>query len=74
MEKARIGENAGKVWHALNETGEITIHELSRKIHLSFEDTALAVGWLAREDKIFIQKKKDVLILSNENHVNPYFG
>ena len=48
MELETIGENAGKVWRTLNEMrGEISIQELSRKISLSAEDVALAVGWLA---------------------------
>ena len=51
MELETIGENAGKVWRTLNEMrGEISIQELSRKINLSAEDVALAVGWLAREN------------------------
>ena len=49
MEKGRIGLNAGKVWHALNEVNEISTQELSRKLSLSIEDLALAIGWLARE-------------------------
>lgn len=50
MEKGRIGLNAGKVWHALNEVNEISTQELSRKLSLSIEDLALAIGWLAREN------------------------
>ena len=41
MEKGRIGLNAGKVWHALNEVNEISTQELSRKLSLSIEDLAL---------------------------------
>ena len=48
MELEKIGENAGKVWHVLNEGRELTIPELSRRIDLSHEDTTLAIGWLAR--------------------------
>ena len=50
MELEKIGENAGKVWHVLNEGRELTIPELSRRIDLSHEDTTLAIGWLAREN------------------------
>ena len=57
MELEKIGENAGKVWHVLNEGRELTIPELSRRIDLSHEDTTLAIGWLARENKIYIQRK-----------------
>ena len=52
MEKGRIGLNAGKVWHALNEVNEISTQELSRKLSLSIEDLALAIGWLARENMV----------------------
>ena len=58
MEIETVGENAGKVWRNLNENrGEISIQELSRKINPSAEDVALAVGWLARENNIFIREK-----------------
>ena len=50
MDKKIVGVNAGKVWQALNEVKEITIPELARKLNLSVESTALAIGWLAREN------------------------
>ena len=56
MYKTEIGTNAGKVWRILKETCEITLQDLAGKLELSVEDTALAVGWLARENNIFIQK------------------
>ena len=46
MDKKIVGANAGKVWHALNEADGISIPELARKVNLSVESTALAVGWL----------------------------
>ena len=67
MELETIGENAGKVWRTLNEMrGEISIQELSRKINLSAEDVALAVGWLARENNIFIQRHNYLLYVSHD--------
>ena len=45
MDKKIVGANAGKVWHALNEADGISIPELARKVNLSVESTALAVGW-----------------------------
>lgn len=57
MYKATIGTNAGKVWHALQETKEMTLPELAHKLGLSVEDATLAIGWLARENKIFIRQK-----------------
>ena len=57
MYKTEIGTNAGKVWRILKETREITLQDLAGKLELSVEDTALAVGWLARENNIFHSKK-----------------
>ena len=52
MDKRIVGVNAGNVWHVLSEVKRISIPELARKLNLSVESTALAVGWLARENKI----------------------
>lgn len=67
MYKEVIGDNAGKVWHALNEKNETTLKELAEKLGLSLEMTAMAVGWLARENKIFVDVKDDNIYLRNEN-------
>ncbi len=67
MELEKIGENAGKVWH-------VTIPELSRRIDLSHEDTTLAIGWLARENKIYIQRKNGQILVSNGIQQGLYFG
>lgn len=64
MEKVKIGNNAGILWHILNNSGTVSIFELCRKASLTFEETALAVGWLAREDKIVIHKQEDMLMIS----------
>lgn len=61
MEKTKIGMNAGKVWHILNERGELSMFELCRELSLTFEDAAHAIGWLAREDKVFLVKKEGML-------------
>ena len=45
MDKTIVGNNAGKVWCALKEIGEISIPELARRLNLSVESTALAAGW-----------------------------
>ena len=65
MEKKRIGSNAGKVWRILNEKGELSMFDLCRELSLTFEDVAL--GWLARENKILLRKKEGMLYASIEN-------
>lgn len=52
MEKANIGFKAGIIFEKLGETGLITIAELARRLNFAADETALAAGWLAREDKI----------------------
>ena len=65
METAKIGLNAGLVWRKLNENGSFPIQELARKLDLGAEDTALAIGWLARENKEYLERKNGVLYVKN---------
>ena len=65
METAKIGLNAGLVWRQLNENGSFPIQELARKLDLGAEDTALAIGWLARENKVYLERKNGVLYVKN---------
>ena len=65
METAKIGLNAGLVWRKLNENGSFPIQELARKLDLGAEDTALAIGWLARENKVYLERKNGVLYEKN---------
>lgn len=74
MEKMKIGDNAGKVWNVVNEVKEISLHELSRKVGISCEEIALAVGWLARENHICIQRREGQLMLTSVSTFNFSFG
>jgi len=48
--------------------------ELARRLNLSVESTALAAGWLARENKICIQRKNGLIALSDESAFPFSFG
>ena len=63
MENTRIGLNAGKVWRILNEKGELSVFELCRELGLTFEEVAVAIGWLARENKISFREKDNMLFV-----------
>ncbi len=65
METAKIGLNAGLVWRKLDENGSLPIQELARKLDLGAEDTALAIGWLARENKVYLERKNGILYVKN---------
>ncbi|MBR1808608.1 MAG: winged helix-turn-helix domain-containing protein [Paludibacteraceae bacterium] len=51
MLTAKIGENAGLVWNAL-QGGDLTTEALKKATKLKVADLNLALGWLAREGKI----------------------
>lgn len=57
MEKTNIGFKAGIILEKLGETGLITIAELARRLNFAADETALAAGWLAREN-ILIKEKQ----------------
>ena len=65
METAKIVLYEGLVWRNLNENGSFPIQELARKLDLGAEDTALAIGWLARENKVYLERKNGVLYVKN---------
>jgi predicted transcriptional regulator len=58
-----IGLNAGKIWRLLNEQGDHSVKELKKKLKLSDSDIYMALGWLAREGKIFHFEKDDILMV-----------
>lgn len=62
-----IGENAGKIWQILNTWGEVDIKYLQRFADISKNDTFLALGWLAKEDKVktrVVKPKKPQVIVN----------
>lgn len=48
----QFGRNAGRVWGALNSQGPLTESQLMEVTSLRSYEFYVAVGWLAREDKI----------------------
>ncbi len=54
----KIGETAGRVYHLL-EGGEKSLSQIERSLRKEGYNTnivKMAIGWLAREDKIFVLK------------------
>jgi len=55
----RIGDTAGKVWHLLNETGNVSVTNIVNDVDESPSLVYMAIGWLAREGKIeFLESGK----------------
>ncbi len=53
----QIGEIAGKVWMFLKQNGESNLNQLKKGIKADPNLILQAIGWLAREDKLRIEKK-----------------
>ncbi|MCM1504773.1 MAG: winged helix-turn-helix domain-containing protein [Muribaculum sp.] len=54
-----IGYNAGLIWNALNEAEALGVKQLKKVTKLKDKELYLALGWLAREDKILIAENED---------------
>ena len=64
MIKKEIGINAGLIWKYLySQNKEIAVSAMKQALGLTDEDCAFSIGWLAREDKIFIAFKGNNMFL-----------
>lgn len=62
MITAKIGENAGLIWNAL-QAGALSTKAIKKATKLKEADLNLALGWLARENKItFEVSEADTLV------------
>ncbi len=59
MNKKLIGTNAGIVWNLLNNCQKWSVAQLKEASGLSEREIYAAIGWLARENKIEIEKSED---------------
>ena len=55
-----FGMNAGIIWKSLNSKGPMTVNDLVKATALLPEDIYGALGWLARENKIFVERQGTV--------------
>jgi hypothetical protein len=62
MIKEAIGVNAGLIWQAL-ESGALSVKALKKATKLKDKELNLALGWLAREDKVvFVEEGEDLVV------------
>lgn len=52
-----IGSTAGQVWEYLSNNEEATLTALKKDLSLKSDEATMALGWLAREDKVEFTKK-----------------
>jgi len=60
----QIGETAGKVYKALEKKGTATPSQLIKELKVPYDTLQMAIGWLARENKITFEKVKATLKIS----------
>lgn len=53
----QIGETAGVVWRALAEKGPLSLAKLVKEVDEPRDVVMQAIGWLAREDKVWIEEE-----------------
>jgi hypothetical protein len=62
MKTEDIGINAGKIWNYLSNKNDFSsVLELKFQLNLTNTELYLALGWLAREDKIVFLEEENVL-------------
>lgn len=61
MIKTEIGNTAGRIWRYLDKKGESTLSEIKKDLLLKGIEARMALGWLARENKIFFYGDDDNL-------------
>ena len=60
----QIGITAGRVWTVLEEQGPLSMTKLVKVVGEPADTVMQALGWLAREDKICIEKEGRTRIVS----------
>ena len=75
MNVQSIGENAGIVWKQLaSEHRKWEYAEVKAATGLADRDLNAAIGWLARESKIFIRQKDNEIWVSEKPEIMFSFG
>lgn len=59
-----FGVKAGIVWEALNKNGPSTIDNIVKATSLRRELVYGALGWLARENKIIVERRGRAMVFS----------
>ncbi|HWP01370.1 MAG TPA: winged helix-turn-helix domain-containing protein [Methylococcus sp.] len=52
-----VGSAAGKIWEFLDRNGEASASRLAEETGLNRNDVQRAIGWLAREGKLRIERR-----------------
>jgi predicted HTH transcriptional regulator len=59
-----IGDATGKIWQYLETNGPSSATKIEKETEISSKDVQRAIGWLAKEDKLIIEKEGRVETIS----------
>jgi len=59
-----IGRIAGTIWHYLEKNHEATVTQLTREMDMSERKILMAIGWLAREEKLAFEQRRRRLYIT----------
>ncbi|MFP4473162.1 MAG: winged helix-turn-helix domain-containing protein [Candidatus Omnitrophota bacterium] len=62
--KDTIIDTAGQVWHELGFSGKATSRDLARAMNADEQTVNMALGWLAREDKVLAEGRRGKPVFS----------
>lgn len=60
--ESEIGNNAGKIWKILDTWGDTDLDSIKLLSDLNNEKIQAALGWLAKENKIWINEKNRIVL------------
>lgn len=58
MEQVLIGQNAGVIWHILDDKKSVELGHLKKESKLSDAEFWAAIGWLSKENKLSFSTEK----------------
>lgn len=62
--KDKVIETTGKIWHELGFRGQVDSRKLAQVLDEDEEVINLALGWLAREDKVVCSERRNRIMFS----------
>jgi hypothetical protein len=68
MNTQKIGEDAGKLWDTLGKNGRLNTLQLARQLELANNEVILALGWLARENKLTLSREDKLIYAQLNDH------
>lgn len=63
METLQIGSDAGIIWQVINDNKDIKITDLKKLTKMEIKNIYLALGWLAKENKVIFSERENELAI-----------